>query len=116
RQVTPNGVFDAPQQRPSMVPIALPKVVNGLKKVVDRPPKVAIRPRKPLRELPKSPGVPETREYMLRGLIKDDEIGLDSDVARIAWSGAKNEVTPEVSSETLTEAIAVHTEIIQISV
>jgi hypothetical protein len=30
----------------------------------------------------------ETREYMLRGLVKDDEIGLDSDVARIAWSGA----------------------------
>jgi len=25
---------------------------------------------------------------MLRGMIKDDEIGLDSDVARIAWSGA----------------------------
>jgi hypothetical protein len=35
-----------------------------------------------------SPGVPETREYMLRGMTKDDEIGLDSDVARIAWSGA----------------------------
>jgi len=25
---------------------------------------------------------------MLRGMIKDDEIGLDSDVARIAWAGA----------------------------
>jgi len=25
---------------------------------------------------------------MLRGMIKDDEIGLDSNVARIAWSGA----------------------------
>jgi hypothetical protein len=35
-----------------------------------------------------APGVPETREYMLRGLVKDDEIGLDSDVARIAWSGS----------------------------
>jgi hypothetical protein len=35
-----------------------------------------------------SAGVPETREYLLRGMIKDDEIGLDSDVARIAWSGA----------------------------
>jgi len=39
-----------------------------------------------------APGVPETREYireyMLRGMLKDDEIGLDSDVARIAWSGA----------------------------
>jgi hypothetical protein len=34
------------------------------------------------------PGVAETRQYMLRGMIKDDEIGLDSDVARIAWSGA----------------------------
>ena len=33
-------------------------------------------------------GVAETREYMLRGMIKDTEIGLDSDVARIAWSGA----------------------------
>jgi hypothetical protein len=28
------------------------------------------------------------REYLLRRMIKDDEIGLDSDVARIAWSGA----------------------------
>jgi hypothetical protein len=35
-----------------------------------------------------APGVPETREYMLRGMIKDDEVGIDSDVARIAWSGA----------------------------
>jgi hypothetical protein len=35
-----------------------------------------------------SAGVAETREYMLRGMIKDDEIGLDSDVARIAWAGA----------------------------
>jgi hypothetical protein len=35
-----------------------------------------------------TPGVPETREYMLRGMIKDDEIGIDSDVARIAWSGS----------------------------
>ena len=33
------------------------------------------------------PAVAETREYMLRGMIKDDEIGVDSDVARIAWSG-----------------------------
>ena len=35
-----------------------------------------------------SPGVPETREYILRGMLKDDEIGVDSDVARIAWSGS----------------------------
>lgn len=33
------------------------------------------------------PAVAETREYMLRGMVKDDEIGVDSDVARIAWSG-----------------------------
>jgi hypothetical protein len=33
-------------------------------------------------------GAPESREYMLRGMLKDDEIGIDSDVARIAWSGA----------------------------
>lgn len=32
-------------------------------------------------------GVPETREYMLRGLVKDEEIGLDSDIGRIAWGG-----------------------------
>jgi len=33
-------------------------------------------------------GVPETREYMLRGMLKDEEIGLDSDIGRIAWAGA----------------------------
>ena len=32
-------------------------------------------------------GVPETREYMLRGMVKDDEIGLDSDIQRITWGG-----------------------------
>lgn len=34
-----------------------------------------------------SPGVPETREYMLRGLINDAEIGLDSDVQSVTWNG-----------------------------
>lgn len=34
------------------------------------------------------PGAAESREYMLRGMVKDDEIGLDSDIGRIAWSGA----------------------------
>jgi hypothetical protein len=32
-------------------------------------------------------GVAETREYMLRGLIKDEEIGVDSDVISITWGG-----------------------------
>jgi hypothetical protein len=32
-------------------------------------------------------GVPETREYMLRGTIKDEEIGVDSDVISITWGG-----------------------------
>jgi hypothetical protein len=33
------------------------------------------------------PGVPEVREYMLRGMIKDNEIGLNSDILRITYSG-----------------------------
>ena len=32
--------------------------------------------------------VPETREYMLRGLIADQEIGLDSDILNATWGGA----------------------------
>jgi hypothetical protein len=32
--------------------------------------------------------VPETREYMLRGLIADQEIGLDSDIPNVTWGGA----------------------------
>ena len=32
--------------------------------------------------------VPETREYMLRGLIADHEIGLDSDILNATWGGA----------------------------
>jgi hypothetical protein len=31
--------------------------------------------------------VPETREYMLRGVVDDEEIGLDSDVLSITWAG-----------------------------
>jgi len=34
-----------------------------------------------------NPAVPETREYMLRGLVKDEEIGLDSDILSITWAG-----------------------------
>ena len=33
-------------------------------------------------------GVAETREYMLRGAINDEAIGLDSDIQSISWSGA----------------------------
>jgi hypothetical protein len=33
-------------------------------------------------------GVAETREYMLRGAINDEAIGLDSDIQSITWSGA----------------------------
>jgi hypothetical protein len=33
------------------------------------------------------PGVPEVREYMLRGVIDDVEIGLDSDIQSITWGG-----------------------------
>ena len=33
-------------------------------------------------------GVAETREYMQRGAINDEAIGLDSDILSIAWSGA----------------------------
>ena len=32
-------------------------------------------------------GVPEVREYMLRGVIDDVEIGLDSDIQSITWAG-----------------------------
>ena len=32
-------------------------------------------------------GVPESREYMLRGMLRDDEIGLDSDILRVTWTG-----------------------------
>lgn len=34
-----------------------------------------------------NPAVPETREYMIRGLIEDQEIGLDSDILSITWKG-----------------------------
>jgi hypothetical protein len=34
------------------------------------------------------PRVPETREYMLRGIdIVDREIGVDSDIQSITWAG-----------------------------
>ncbi|MEI7733732.1 MAG: hypothetical protein WCO56_29475 [Verrucomicrobiota bacterium] len=33
------------------------------------------------------PGVPEVREYMARGLIGDDEIGLDSDIVSLTYAG-----------------------------
>ncbi|HMJ92058.1 MAG TPA: hypothetical protein VK530_19710 [Candidatus Acidoferrum sp.] len=33
------------------------------------------------------PGVPETREYMLRGVMDDQEIGLDSDIQSVTWGG-----------------------------
>ena len=32
--------------------------------------------------------VAETREYMLRGVLTDVEIGLDSDIQSITWGGA----------------------------
>jgi hypothetical protein len=32
--------------------------------------------------------VPETHEYMLRGLLADQEIGLDSDILSATWGGA----------------------------
>lgn len=31
--------------------------------------------------------VPEVREYVLRGVIADVEIGLDSDIMSITWGG-----------------------------
>lgn len=34
-----------------------------------------------------NPAVPETREYMIRGVIEDQEIGLDSDVQSVTWKG-----------------------------
>ena len=33
------------------------------------------------------PGVPEVREYMLRGIIDDEEVGLDSDVVSVSFPG-----------------------------
>lgn len=33
------------------------------------------------------PGVPEVREYMLRGIIDDEEVGLDSDVVSVTFPG-----------------------------
>ena len=32
-------------------------------------------------------GVPEEREYMLRGVVNDVEIGVDSDILSIIWGG-----------------------------
>jgi len=32
-------------------------------------------------------GVAEVREYMLRGVVNDEAIGLDSDILSIAWEG-----------------------------
>jgi hypothetical protein len=32
-------------------------------------------------------GVPEVREYMLRGMVGDQEIGLDSDIQSVTWGG-----------------------------
>lgn len=34
-----------------------------------------------------NPGVPEVREYMARGMIDDEEIGLESDIVSIAYAG-----------------------------
>jgi hypothetical protein len=34
-----------------------------------------------------TPGHAETREYMARGVINDEEIGLDSDIASVVFSG-----------------------------
>ena len=36
---------------------------------------------------PAQPGVAEVREYMVRGLLNDEEVGLDSDIASIAFAG-----------------------------
>lgn len=33
------------------------------------------------------PGVPEVREYRLRGVVNDEEIGLDSDILSVTWAG-----------------------------
>lgn len=32
-------------------------------------------------------GVPEVREYMLRGMVNDQPIGLNSDVQSVTWGG-----------------------------
>jgi hypothetical protein len=34
-----------------------------------------------------TPNVPEVREYMARGMVDDEEIGLDSDIVSIAYGG-----------------------------
>ena len=34
-----------------------------------------------------TPGVPETREYMARGVLDDEEIGLDSDIVSLTFGG-----------------------------
>ena len=34
-----------------------------------------------------TPGVPETREYMARGMIDDEEIGLESDIVSLTYGG-----------------------------
>lgn len=34
-----------------------------------------------------TPGVPEVREYMARGIINDEEIGIESDIVSIAFGG-----------------------------
>lgn len=34
-----------------------------------------------------SPGTPEVREYMVRGQLDDEEVGLDSDIVSIAFGG-----------------------------
>jgi hypothetical protein len=35
----------------------------------------------------KTPGVPEQREYMARGVINDEEVGLDSDIVSVLFGG-----------------------------
>jgi hypothetical protein len=50
---------------------------------LDRDNKSPYRDTRPLA----SPGVPEHREYMARGFINDAEIGLDSDVVSVVFSG-----------------------------
>ena len=34
-----------------------------------------------------NPAVPEVREYMARGMVGDEEVGLDSDIASITFAG-----------------------------
>jgi len=33
------------------------------------------------------PGVPETREYLARGIIDDEEIGIASDIVSVTFAG-----------------------------